>query len=191
MSDESAAIPQVIGDNLWRARTARGWTMRQLADRLADIGTPLALSSISESERASETGRRITVEDMLRIALACNVAPVDLLTPESGSVEIAPDVPPIPNHAVAAWVSGEEPWPPNADRAEFLELADEHRRTVDATWNRPEMISLSVLTGMVRNANTSDTATDPAEHSKLLRREASVAVAVAAAGLPTPAERGG
>jgi transcriptional regulator with XRE-family HTH domain len=172
MSDEPASIARVISANLRRARNARGWNVRKLADRLRDIGAPMSLSTISETENAATTGRRVTVEAALRFAVALNVPIIDLLTPETGSLDIAPDVPPIPNHGVASWVSGTDPWPPDADRAAFLELADEHRRVVDRTWNRPEMLAIGVLTGLVREAITGDTTADPAKRAALLRREA-------------------
>jgi hypothetical protein len=128
-------------------------------------------SAVSESERAA---RKLTVADAVRFAVALNVPLVDLLTPAAGSVEIAPEVPPIPGHAVAAWIAGENPWPPEADRAEFLELADEHRRAVDRTWNRPEMLAIATLTGIVREAilGGPQQPVDKVKYVDLLRREA-------------------
>jgi transcriptional regulator with XRE-family HTH domain len=175
MSDQPAPIPRVIGDNLRRARALRGWTVRDMAARMSEIGAPMLISTISQSERAE---RKVSVEDLARFAAALNVAPVDLLTPEVGSLDIAPGVLPIPNHTVGSWVSGTDPWPPDADRKAFLELADEYRRTVDATWNRPEMLAISVLEGIVRETITETITgetkypTDPAKRAALLRREA-------------------
>ena len=173
MTDDEPAgtVPKVIGDNLRRARNARGLSVRQMSERLGEVGAPMLPSAVSENERAA---RKVTVEDALRFAIALNIPLVDLLTPAGGSVDIAPNVPPIPGHEMAAWVSGADPWPPEADRAEFMQLADEHRRAVDRTWNRPEMLAIAALTGLVREAilGGPKDRVDPAKYADLLRREA-------------------
>jgi hypothetical protein len=71
-------------------------------------------------------------------------------------------------------LSGSEPWPPDADSDAFREFADEHRRAIDATATRPEMVAIGVLTGLVREAITDDAkhGTAPSKRAALLRREA-------------------
>lgn len=171
VTDSEQDIDAVVGDNLRRARAARGLTMRQLADRLETIGAPMAVSVISESERGK---RRVAVVDALAFSLVLNVPLVDLLTPVDGSIQLTRDSEPIPHHAVSQWISGTDPWPPTADAVEFQTFADEHRQAVNATWQRPELMAISVLTGLVREAVTGDNPgeVDPQQRAKLLRREA-------------------
>lgn len=171
MKDSEQDIDAVVGDNLRRARAARGLTMRQLADRLESIGAPMAVSVISESERGK---RRVAVVDALAFSLALNVPLVDLLTPTTGSVQLTRDSEPIPNFAVNQWISGTDPWPPTADPEEFQTFADKHRQAVNATWRRPELMAISLLTGLVREAVIGENPgkVDPKQRAKLLRREA-------------------
>ncbi|MDO0976017.1 helix-turn-helix domain-containing protein [Mycolicibacterium frederiksbergense] len=171
MTESQRDIDAVVGNNLRRARAARGITMRQLADRLETIGAPMAVSVISESERGK---RRVAVVDALAFSLALNVPLVDLLTPVDGSIQLTRDSEPIPNHAVNQWISGTDPWPPTADPVEFQTFADDHRQAVNATWKRPELMAISVLTGLVREAVTGDNPgeVNPQQRAKLLRREA-------------------
>jgi hypothetical protein len=55
-----------------------------------------------EPTESDASSRPVAVVDALAFALALNVPLVDLLTPEAGSVALAPGVEPIANHAVAA-----------------------------------------------------------------------------------------
>src|ERR1700738_5217311 len=77
-----------------------------LSDRTADLGYRVSRSTISEIE----TGRRksITVTDLILLAWALRVPPVQLLYPNlpDGKVEIVPGEK-VPSIVAAQWFSGE------------------------------------------------------------------------------------
>jgi transcriptional regulator with XRE-family HTH domain len=98
-----------VGVAVNAARTARGLSARQLADRTKELGYPIARATISTIENNLE-GKRITVAAVMVLALALGVAPVQLLYPElpDGPVRLWPNAP--TEHAsitAALWFSGE------------------------------------------------------------------------------------
>lgn len=179
MSKNSPARPvrTVVAENLRRIRKDRGATVRDLSNWLAAMGVDMPPSTVSECEQirpgSNRAARKLSVEDLLSFAVALNVSPIDLLTPEQGSVSVAPSVEPLHSFAMEAWLAGDEPWPPTADRAQFIAVASERRQRRDRAADRPEMHAVAVLTGMLRSAITGDAeGTDPALLADALRREA-------------------
>ncbi|MFI6689943.1 helix-turn-helix domain-containing protein [Streptomyces sp. NPDC050485] len=59
-----------------RARTARGLAQRQLAARVTVFGRPMTVTMLSRIERRR---RRCDVDDLVAIAAALDVCPLDLL----------------------------------------------------------------------------------------------------------------
>ncbi|MFG2719695.1 helix-turn-helix domain-containing protein [Streptomyces sp. NPDC048416] len=59
-----------------RARTARGLAQRQLAARVTVFGRPMTVTMLSRIERQR---RRCDVDDLVAIAAALEVCPLDLL----------------------------------------------------------------------------------------------------------------
>ncbi|MFD8590583.1 helix-turn-helix domain-containing protein [Streptomyces sp. NPDC059637] len=59
-----------------RARTARGYSQRQLAARVTALGRPMTFTVLSRIER---TVRRCDIDDLVAIATALEVAPQVLL----------------------------------------------------------------------------------------------------------------
>ncbi|MCT9091630.1 helix-turn-helix domain-containing protein [Streptomyces sp. ASQP_92] len=59
-----------------RARTARGLAQRQLAARVTVFGRPMTVTMLSRIERRR---RRCDVDDLVAIAAALEVCPLDLL----------------------------------------------------------------------------------------------------------------
>ncbi len=109
-----------------QVRIRRGITVPMLADRCDAIGAPqLTAQAIykieGQRESATRPPRRVTVDELLILALALNVAPVHLLVP--------PDDPgaryPLTSKATAsrssvrAWIRGIGPIDPDADDREF------------------------------------------------------------------------
>jgi transcriptional regulator with XRE-family HTH domain len=181
MSDDEPVHPirAVIAENLRRIRKMRGLTVRQLSHRLGQLGVEMLPTTVSECEQVrpdnSRTARKISVDDLLSLAVALNVSPIDLLTPIEGSVSIAPDVEPLPGFALEDWLRGDEPWPPNADRAAFIAPASDRRQRRDQAADRPEMRAVLLLAAMLREAIIGDShaqASDPAAFAQGLRREA-------------------
>lgn len=118
-------------------RTRRGITAAELAERCTALGLPrFTAQSVYkiEGQRESESRppRRVTVDELLALALALNVAPVNLLIP--------PDDIDAPYRVTAAvseqaayvreWIRGEMPLGA-ADPREFYAETDSARRYYD------------------------------------------------------------
>jgi transcriptional regulator with XRE-family HTH domain len=65
-----------VGANIRRLREGRGWSLRELATKLAEAGYPLGAPALSEMERGR---RRIDVEDVAALAGVYRAWPSDLV----------------------------------------------------------------------------------------------------------------
>jgi transcriptional regulator with XRE-family HTH domain len=63
-----------------RARTARGFAQRQLAERVTALGRPMTITMLSRIECRQ---RRCDVDDLVAIAAALDVSPLALLAETS------------------------------------------------------------------------------------------------------------
>lgn len=116
----------MVAARVRQVRTKRGMTVANLAARCAELGaaelTAQALYKL-EGRRASTSGRSrpVTVDELLTLALALNVAPVHLLVPVDGPGENYPVIGDV--HArrfgVRAWIRGVGSIDPDADPREF------------------------------------------------------------------------
>jgi transcriptional regulator with XRE-family HTH domain len=61
-------------------RRARGLTWRELSARLADVGYPMSIQTLS---KISNGQRRVGVDDLVALAAALGVEPGDLVAPVS------------------------------------------------------------------------------------------------------------
>jgi hypothetical protein len=109
-----------------QVRIRRGITVPELAERCAAIGAPhLTAQSIYkiEGQRESSTRppRRVTVDELLILAIALNVAPVNLLVPPDDSDTPYPLTSRITarRFSVRAWIRGVGPIDPDASLREF------------------------------------------------------------------------
>lgn len=87
----------VVAERVREVRKRRGWTPHQLAQECADVGLQLSANAIEniESGRRDKNGRRrrhITVDELIGLAFALDVAPVHLVFPldEDGSYALTP-----------------------------------------------------------------------------------------------------
>ncbi len=145
---------RVLGDNIELTRRARGLTVRELADRVKELGLPLSASGISDVENAA---RKVSVDELLIFAIALNTSVIDLLTPADGSaLTVAAGVDPLPPSWLEKWLSGMTPWPPdqaNKDYTDqFFGAASEARQLRQRTDARPEMAEISALRSAVAGA---------------------------------------
>jgi transcriptional regulator with XRE-family HTH domain len=69
---------ETVRANVARVRKRQGLTLRDAADRLTDIGHPMAHNTVSEIERGA---RRVDVDDLMALAAALDVSPATLLMP--------------------------------------------------------------------------------------------------------------
>ncbi|WP_395105271.1 multiprotein-bridging factor 1 family protein [Actinomadura sp. SCN-SB] len=117
----------VVGARVREVRKRRGWTAAQLAARCTEAGAPEITASVvtdlETGRRDKTTGRRrrnITVDELLALALALDVAPVHLLAPlKEGAYWVTP------GRAVKVgllrhWIRGHEPLSDKTDRRTFF-----------------------------------------------------------------------
>jgi transcriptional regulator with XRE-family HTH domain len=107
--DEIAAVGATVASNVQSLRKARGITLQALSDRLAELGRPIPIASLSKLEKRL---RRVDADDLVALAIALDVSPVRLLLPgeppEDRMVDLAPTE---RSNWVTAWLwaIGEQP----------------------------------------------------------------------------------
>jgi transcriptional regulator with XRE-family HTH domain len=112
----------VIREQLVAIRKRRGWTQAQLAQRLKELGYPhLGRAGLSKIELGA---RSVTVDDLLALAAALDVAPVHLFVPyeRDRRVDITSDVG-VSAATTRRWVHGWEPLPGSDEKQYFSEMA--------------------------------------------------------------------
>lgn len=102
---ELGTTGETVRANISRLRRDRGLTLRDLADRMAETGRPLAHNSISEIERGA---RRVDVDDLVALALALEVSPLAILLPVEDAA-LSPNGPTYPRQRIWSWGQGLEP----------------------------------------------------------------------------------
>jgi transcriptional regulator with XRE-family HTH domain len=118
----SVRIAAAVGQRVAHFREAmkddrgRKLTAQALADRCAELGLPLGRPTISKLEKGLR--QTITVDEVLVLAAALEVAPLLLLFPVGAeeTVEVLPGVA-VPVFPAARWFTGEQPWPDGTDEA--------------------------------------------------------------------------
>jgi transcriptional regulator with XRE-family HTH domain len=171
---EAVGVRKTLGDNIGRIRRLRGMTVRDLSARLKELGLKLSASGISEIENAV---RKVSVDELLTIAIALNTSIIDLLAPADGSsLTVAEGVRPLDPRRIEEWLQGETSWPsvlyewlyehgaggwppPNelldrfgAQHEEFMETASETRRRLHSQDLRSEVDAAGLLQELTRQA---------------------------------------
>jgi transcriptional regulator with XRE-family HTH domain len=72
-------IGRTVTGNIERLRKARGLSLRDLAERMAEAGRPTAWTVL---HRQANGGRRVDVDDLVALAEILGVKPVALLDPD-------------------------------------------------------------------------------------------------------------
>ena len=115
MMHEVKTIPEVLSGRVRQVRERRGISLRELSRRIDDLGyTPIDASGLMRLENGT---RRATVEDVISISMALDVAPVSLLAPLSDEKVFLPGLGERDAHDVRGWIAGRilpvEPKPPS------------------------------------------------------------------------------
>ncbi|MGV0050790.1 helix-turn-helix domain-containing protein [Mycobacterium colombiense] len=158
-------VRETLGANIARIRGMRGMTVRDLSARLQTLGLRLSPSGVSEVETVR---RKVSVDELLVIAIALNTSIIDLLTPaDAVPLGVAEGVEPLQPAWLEPWLRGEiplprEPWGDGswgslmafdpAQLDEFHAAASEHRRMMHRRDARPEIVALDGLRERVRLA---------------------------------------
>ena len=118
--------------NVAELRSARGYSVRALADRLDALGHPMLPSAITKIEKGA---RRVSVADLVALAVALDVSPPRLIMPPERTDEPVQVTPARSATWEAAWrwATGDQPL---LEHGERLPLDDKRvRRFVED--NRP------------------------------------------------------
>lgn len=121
-NDES--LSDVVGKRVREVRGRRGWSVDRLAARCAEVGAPQltvdALYLVEGGRREAATGRRrrrITVDELVALGLAFDMAPVFLLLPfENVEYQLTPEVRALASDAYQ-WLIGGAPYRGSSDGA--------------------------------------------------------------------------
>lgn len=125
MANEQTASDVVAG-RVREVREKRRMTVAQLAARCAALGAPKLTAQAlykleGQRESATRRPRPVTVDELLALSLALNVAPVHLLVPIDSPDEPYPvtAAAAAPRASVRAWVRGVLSVDPGADPREY------------------------------------------------------------------------
>lgn len=98
----------VTARNVAELRALRGYSVRGLSERLAELGQPLLPSGITKIEKGA---RRVSVAELVALAMALGVSPVRLLLPAERTdapVQVTPNRS-ATWEAAWRWAVGEQP----------------------------------------------------------------------------------
>lgn len=84
---ELGPVGKVVADNIKAIRGRHGLTLRDLSEKMTEVGWPMANNTISEIENG---GRRCDVDDLVALSHALNCSPLELLGDDSGDVVVTP-----------------------------------------------------------------------------------------------------
>jgi transcriptional regulator with XRE-family HTH domain len=120
-------VSDVAAARVREVRKRRGWQPADLAARCAELGAGHLTENVIEnieSGRRDKQGRRrrdVTVDELLTLAVALNVAPVHLLVPVDDPDAAYPVIGGVlaRRFGVRAWIRGIGPIDPDADPREF------------------------------------------------------------------------
>ncbi|MFH8539465.1 helix-turn-helix domain-containing protein [Streptomyces tendae] len=137
-------MSDLVAERVQQVRKKRGWTVKQLAERCAELGAPeltaQALYNL-ENGRRDDSGRRrrdVTVDELLKLAYVLSVAPLHLLVPPIDGNEVAPyrfieGVTTTPGIA-RAWIRGKTPLGRVVAREYFSEVPDSEWEAPAGQW---------------------------------------------------------
>lgn len=80
-ANEIGAMGAGVAENLKRIRSAQRMTTDRLAERMTELGRPMYANTITKIEKLQ---RRIDVDDLVALATALSVTPVQLLEEPTG-----------------------------------------------------------------------------------------------------------
>jgi transcriptional regulator with XRE-family HTH domain len=117
----------VVAERVKEVRKRRGWNNAALAAECAKAGAAQLTENVLENiehgrrDKAGRRRRTVSVDELLTLAIALNVAPVHLLVPPDDPDEPYPVVGGVQarRFGVRAWIRGIGPIDPDADPREF------------------------------------------------------------------------
>jgi transcriptional regulator with XRE-family HTH domain len=80
---------QVFAARVKEARQENGWTQQQLVDRLAELGYRISRPTLLRIEGGGTRSEKATLQELLALAAALGVHPLDLLAPSDDAQAVA------------------------------------------------------------------------------------------------------
>lgn len=185
MSDKVAQpLGDIVAANVRRWRLKRGLDQQALADRLAEVGWRVDRTTVVRIEKPSSDPkrRRITVDDLGRLAVALNVPLPLLLLPvhDGNDVQLTPTgrTASVNRWYLWEWMRGEQPLPGRS--------TDEWRTGVAPLWayERVRAAQLHLQAIQVRRGR----ALDDEDYRLALQQLVDAVDAMESLGLPTEAD---
>lgn len=154
----AGTIERHIAGRVMEVRRRRGLTQAALG-RLAGIDT----SAVSKIEAAADEdrktpGRAVTVQNLLALAYALNISPLDLMLPSDDleKVELAPGVE-WEAHHVRAWFNGDGNLPPEPSTLDaYIAETPLRKQRHHRSWRHPAASRLIELQTFVTDAVLGD-----------------------------------
>src|SRR5262245_60670882 len=106
--EEETTAGVVFGQRLTQVRTKRGITKAALSRRLDELGHPLHRVVLGEIEAGGTRARNVSLEDVLAIAYALGVPPLQMMFPydDETRVRIVSNRPPVEPDQLRLWIWG-------------------------------------------------------------------------------------
>ncbi|WP_166555353.1 helix-turn-helix domain-containing protein [Mycolicibacterium sp. CBMA 226] len=157
MESEPQTVREAVGGNVARIRKLRGLTVRELSAALQEFGLQLSASGVSDIENVR---RKVTIDELLILAVALNTSAIDLLTPANGGkLVVADEVGSQSPVLLEQWLRGDIPWPETEEKDAFLKRLDaylgaasEYRRAMLRRDHRSEIVAIHDLEIRIREA---------------------------------------
>lgn len=165
-------VRDTLAANIKRIRKLRDMNGRDFIAQLQDRGVKLLPSGLTALEKGE---RRLSVEELLAIAIVLNTSVIDLLIPPSGaSLEVAEGVDPLPPAWLETWLRGDTPWPAIGENDEaFFSTASEDRKAMHRIGLQPEVVEVNLLKSLIREAiEGPENAVEPEGLAELMRDHA-------------------
>ena len=124
-SDPSRTAGQWTAKLLRAVRKRRGWTQQELAERLGNNGLPMDRATIAKIEQGGTRATNLPLEDLLALAVALGVNPIELFVPREDSQILKVGQTNIGSVEARSWLRQQEPLREADSRVYWSEVRDD------------------------------------------------------------------
>ena len=117
---------EMFAEQMRIQRERKGWTQKQLANKLVTLGFPVHQTTVGKWESGD---RRITIDDALAISAALDVCPAFMLSgaylpvsPNSAVIALSEMTAPVSGLEMRMWMRGQQPLWEQDERRYFTEV---------------------------------------------------------------------
>ena len=124
-SDPSRTAGQWTAKLLRAVRKQRGWTQQKLAERLGENGLPMDRATIAKIEQGGTRATNLPLEDLLALAVALGVNPIELFVPREDSQILKVGQTNIGSVQARSWLRQREPLREADSKVYWREVPDD------------------------------------------------------------------